>query len=275
MLANVLDRRGGDLLAALLMVRNIFPFSAGEHSWYTAHFWSLSVEEHFYIFLPTFLVLVRRHRALILGLLALGVEGWRLVLLSFLPSFQRHATPWRTDLASGPIILATCIAVLLTGPAFRDWWIRWMRPWVAFTITAAIWTAVTLHNSRANHILLVVTFPMLIVATMLHPKSVAGWLLELAPLRFLGRISYSLYLWQMVFFVHHFQLTPPRWRALEYIQDSLLRYVALFATAIASYYLVERPMMALGHRLAKPATPGREDLEPEPAPVPQGVPAGV
>jgi peptidoglycan/LPS O-acetylase OafA/YrhL len=33
--------------------------------------------------------------------------------------------------------------------------------------------------------------------------------------------------------------------------------VALLTCATISYYLLERPLMRLGHRLAAPATPGR------------------
>lgn len=45
--------------ACVLMVRNIVPKT---FFFETAHFWSLSVEEQFYIFLPTFLVLCKRYR---------------------------------------------------------------------------------------------------------------------------------------------------------------------------------------------------------------------
>jgi peptidoglycan/LPS O-acetylase OafA/YrhL len=262
MLGNVLDRNNSGLLAALLMVRNFFSIDGGDHSWYTAHFWSLSVEEHFYIFLPTFLVLVRRFRALILGLLTLAVELWRTVGVGLHFSFQSHAFEGRTDLASGPIILSTCVAVLLTRQSFRSWCVRWIRPWVAIVITAVIWTGTAVHNSRASHVLLTVTFPLLIVSTMLHPRSLLGRVLETAPLRFIGRLSYSLYLWQMLFFVHHFHLKPPDEKILVYIQDTPLRYAVLLAVAIASYYCIERPMISLGHRWATPVTPGHEDLEP-------------
>ena len=86
-------------------------------------------------------------------------------------------------------------------------------------------------------------------------------MLELPPLRFIGRISYSLYLWQMLFFTHYVILPSPRWRLLQLVQTTGLRYVAVLGFGVASYYLLEKPMMRLGHRLAKPATPGRDGLE--------------
>jgi len=41
--------------------------------------------------------------------------------------------------------------------------------------------------------------------------------------------------------------------------------VAAVVCATASFYLLERPLMRLGHRLAPPATPGRLDMGEEPS----------
>jgi peptidoglycan/LPS O-acetylase OafA/YrhL len=39
-----------------------------------------------------------------------------------------------------------------------------------------------------------------------------------------------------------------------------MNYMAAFAVAIGSYYLLEKPCIRLGHRIAHPLTEGREDL---------------
>jgi peptidoglycan/LPS O-acetylase OafA/YrhL len=76
-------------------------------------------------------------------------------------------------------------------------------------------------------------------------------------LRYIGRISYSLYLWQQLFFIQHFVGGDP----LRVWQSWPLRLVMTSACAMTSYYLLERPLARLGHRLAPSATPGREDLD--------------
>jgi peptidoglycan/LPS O-acetylase OafA/YrhL len=38
------------------------------------------------------------------------------------------------------------------------------------------------------------------------------------------------------------------------------KYVCAFAVATASYYLIEKPFVRMGHRLAPPATAGHKDL---------------
>src|SRR5207253_2643990 len=58
-------------LASLLMTRNYWGVYSGvpPNELYTDHFWSLSVEEHFYLLLPAILVFVRK-RILFLAILS-------------------------------------------------------------------------------------------------------------------------------------------------------------------------------------------------------------
>jgi peptidoglycan/LPS O-acetylase OafA/YrhL len=252
----VLVSHFNDLLSSLFFLRNYVHPHPVEESWYTAHFWSLSIEEHFYLFLPGFLVLIRRFRMAILVAMAIGLEICRARFVgSAIASFQ-------TDLEAATIVLSAAVAVFLTQPGAHAWCLRWLQPWVAFTITGCIWVGIELHHGRFDHAALVCTFPLLVVSTMLHPRSLPGRMLEFAPLKFIGLVSYSLYLWQQMFLITSFNVPASKWGVLVALQTTWLRYFALFGIAIASYYLLERPLMRLGHRLAKPATPGRDDLEP-------------
>ena len=79
-----------------------------------------------------------------------------------------------------------------------------------------------------THFAIQCTYPLVVVSTMLHPKAIIGRILQLPWLRFIGRISYSIYLWQMLFFPLLGFSKPPHWAALRYIQNSGLRYVAVF-----------------------------------------------
>jgi peptidoglycan/LPS O-acetylase OafA/YrhL len=92
--------------------------------------------------------------------------------------------------------------------------------------------------------------------------------LETRGLKFIGRISYSLYLWQQAFFPLKGLGPQPHDNLLTFIQHSWLRYAVLPLVAVASYQWIERPMIRLGHRLAHPVTPGREDVaEPAKSPI--------
>jgi len=63
-------------------------------------------------------------------------------------------------------------------------------------------------------------------------------ILTLQPLRFLGKVSYSLYLWQQIFlFVKY-----PGWEPLQAFPANL---VAPLVIAIVSHFVVERPFLRL------------------------------
>jgi peptidoglycan/LPS O-acetylase OafA/YrhL len=67
---------GREFLSALLFTRNYIG-PVREHGWYTGHFWSLAVEEHFYLLWPLLLVVCGSRRARpVVVLLALLVPAW-------------------------------------------------------------------------------------------------------------------------------------------------------------------------------------------------------
>ena len=74
MLAGELPRVWSAVLGSALMVRTFLPRTAT--NWETAHFWSLAVEEQFYLFLPGFLVLCRRRRLALLSALVVAFDVW-------------------------------------------------------------------------------------------------------------------------------------------------------------------------------------------------------
>jgi peptidoglycan/LPS O-acetylase OafA/YrhL len=103
---------------------------------------------------------------------------------------------------------------------------------------------------------------VLSVGTVLRPRSVLGRLLEHPVMRWIGRLSYSLYLWEF-FFVYY----PGVPTTLGVWQKFPVNLIAAVACAAASYYLVERPLIRVGHKLA-PAMPRNVMDRPSvPAPV--------
>jgi peptidoglycan/LPS O-acetylase OafA/YrhL len=92
-----------------------------------------------------------------------------------------------------------------------------------------------------------VLIPLLILSTALHPNAIPGSILESKPVRWIGWISYSLYLWQQLFFGANFVGSPPGIAALR---EWPINLVALMVCATFSYYIVEKPFVRLGHQLA-------------------------
>lgn len=262
MLAHVLDREPSEMLCSVLLIRNIFPLHPPPGQWYTGHFWSLSVEEHFYLLLPGFLVLVRAHRVRYLTAAVIVLEIWRALVYHLSVLQFGYIFAFRTDIAINIILVGALTAILLEHHSVKAFLFDFAQPWVAFSLLAlCVLGLKLLPFPMLFNPVVICTYSLLIISTMLHPCTLIGRFLELRIFRFLGKISYSLYLWQMLFFTYHQPVPPPHSAILRLIQGTPLRYVALFTVSVLSYYFIEKPMMRLGHRLARPATEGRGDLD--------------
>jgi peptidoglycan/LPS O-acetylase OafA/YrhL len=113
-----------------------------------------------------------------------------------------------------------------------------------------ITAAVLLNVSSAQGVrrtVVAVVMPLLIAHTVLRAEGPFGKFLEIGFLRWIGRLSYSLYIWQMLFL-------PEGPRPLGIAQSFPLALLLPLICAASSYYLVEKPMIRMGHRLA--AAPG-------------------
>lgn len=246
-LCGIIPTDWSGLITSLLMLRNLWIAHAGDTPthWYTIHFWSLSVEEHFYLLLPGVLVLAARKRQAVIGCIAILALLWSMCILRY-HDLQSPAVWLRTDYRLSALIVPAFFAVLLEKNAVRLRVIRWLRPWVAYILLLVMYDLS--HVIRiVSSLTFSVGFPLVVLSTVYHPTSLSGRFLELPLLRFFGRISYSLYLWQQLFFLMGHQ--HARW-PFSIVQQSFLGYIAAFLLALLSYRFVERPFIRLGHKLA-------------------------
>jgi peptidoglycan/LPS O-acetylase OafA/YrhL len=85
--------------------------------------------------------------------------------------------------------------------------------------------------------------PLLLVGTVLHPEWMVSRLLDLPWVRFIGRISYSLYLWQQLFLISGWESR----RAFQHFPQNLILTIIC---ALVSYKFVEKPCMNFGRKLS-------------------------
>ena len=260
--AGVLRVGWGHWIGALFMYENFLyrdNISNWTYGYFTGHFWTLAVEEHFYLLVSLALFLIRRNRLKIFILTLLTIKTVQYLLQHHTPDPLLRRTYWQIHV----LLWSTTAATALRVPWMRDWAERWLQPGWVLAGTAMIGALVYHHSAGLLLNLLEYAFAFWIAATVLHPKSWPTRILELRPLRFLGRISYSLYLWHVLFFS---ELGTPfvNSHRLIVMSQRPYRYLCAFAMAILSYYFLEKPCIRLGHRLAPPATAGHKDLNDEP-----------
>lgn len=233
-----------ELLASLFFLRNYtstFSHFQVSYPYYTSHFWSLAVEEHFYLLVPPLLflpVLARRWRVPILLLLASAVGVHRMALNSWL---SMH-----TDMRLDALLVPAAFAVLLRSPKYGEGLKKVAQLAPIFVILLLLLVTAGLYP-RTTGLLLAWLTPFVLLATMLDPQRTLSRMLESRPLRYIGRISYSLYLWQQLFLVAHFGPGPG---SLGVLQRWPFNWMAAFACALLSFYFVEQPLIRLGHRRA-------------------------
>jgi peptidoglycan/LPS O-acetylase OafA/YrhL len=260
-----------EIPSCLLFLRNYEPTAAppggpyDPYGFYTVHFWSLSLEEHFYLIWAPLLALLKPRRAVRAALiLAFAVLLWRSVdghyrIMQTLMPMTEMGT--RTD-SRLDALLWGCMAALSFPYIKRIFTHRfWSWAWIPLALYLVV---LQRYRLPLLHLQLALLFPCLLMSTVLFPRNALGWLLELPFMRWIGTLSYSIYLWQQLF------LQPPRGlNSLERmsgfyrLQQFPWNIVCILICASASHYLLERPMMRLGRRLSRswtsvrPITPDR------------------
>jgi peptidoglycan/LPS O-acetylase OafA/YrhL len=168
------------------------------------HFWSLGVEEQFYLVWPAILLAVawRRPRAgIVAALAAIAVVSFALnvAITDSNPAFSFYMLPTRAwQLAAGGMLALWTGAPARVAARLRTACSRALTGlgWVALGVLA--FDALTLNSSVVAYPGIAALGPT-VAAVVLIASGTAKWgpgvLLRIPPLRFVGKISYSLYLW--------------------------------------------------------------------------------
>jgi peptidoglycan/LPS O-acetylase OafA/YrhL len=250
-LASILGVTKLEWFSALFFFRNYSVTGPPQSYWFTGHFWSLAVEEHFYLLLPGIMLFFPKGRAFVLGGLTCGVMIWRTWL-----SHQPYTVPigYRTDTILDVLLIAALVAIAANHDRYGAYLRRLLTPVASIGLVAAYATLLVTHI-RLSITLKAIVLPLLVLSTSRNPSSALGRILELAPLRWVGRLSYSLYLWQQLFFCDRWWTGP---LPLGMLQEWPMKIILLFACAATSYYAIERPLVRLSHRIASSRLRGRD-----------------
>jgi len=228
---NVRTTSSSAVLACLFFYRNFVtpPFGIT-----TVHFWSLSLEEQFYIVLPCLLVFagVRSCRSIVAAGI-IGVAVYRLMTWA-------HCNPLSSFVRADALLTGTLMAMFLQNPQIRSRAIQWSK-WWAFPALALLIYCVA-RFTLLPPLIECVSIALLLTASIFHSKAFAARPLSTWVLSKLGIISYSIYVWHGIFVVL---------ARAGGLKSFLFLGICLPLFAIESYLLIERPCNRIGHRLTR------------------------
>ncbi|HVV52056.1 MAG TPA: acyltransferase [Polyangia bacterium] len=238
------------VLAALAYLRNIFG-----HGPALGHLWSLSLEEQFYLTWPVLFVLSGRRRLSLIVTILVGMAIWRggaiALHLTNVVDGHVYSRPWfRYDSILYGCFVAALRQLRPVGPTPEGAW-RILALTVGLSLVAAA-SAIEMGSALMPVQVTLASIGMtalLWYAVTCRAGDPSYAILASRPLVFLGKISYSLYLWQGLFI----ELPSPALgeKAWSRLHSFPLNLVLALLAAVGSHYLLERPFLRLKRRFER------------------------
>jgi peptidoglycan/LPS O-acetylase OafA/YrhL len=211
---------------------------------YGAHLWSLSVEEHFYLFFPLLFVLgMGRNKIALCVLIALAL-AIRVIETHFGMSetYTSVATECRYD-----TILTGCLTAIVVNSGGNHRLLRLaVHPMVVVLALCVVLSTFVIRDptfrqtfrfTMQNAALVPLVLAAVFTPRYLAVKAILNW----TPVKWIGVLSYSLYLWHFALFDLAKAVVSEAPAVIQYS----IGWPLAFCAALLIYFLVERPMFRL------------------------------
>jgi peptidoglycan/LPS O-acetylase OafA/YrhL len=237
-------------LSSFFYLSNYFTAFHPESNNAFSHTWSLAIEEQFYLFFPFLFLLFCRN----LKQLALAIGGiicltwiWRIVLVfGFEASGNYIYSAFETRLDN--LLVGCLLAIILRQESLKSFWQICLSN-VSMSFVTITCLAVSIYFSQSNETYkaaLGFTIEPILIAIFIAQAiafSARGfwkWL-DYKSIKFLGVLSYSLYLYQQL--TTGFVLT--RLAGFPLILQMAVIIMLTIVIAMISYYVIEKPFLDL------------------------------
>lgn len=225
------------------------------------HLWSLAMEEQFYLLWPASLRVLKQHATTAVAGIIAAVYFWRIYLVESGAPWLRLTAGFDTKLDT--IMLGVLLALLFVNKSFRDNVGKLFGSTFAqialFALTAIsfAWLGHPQDGGKSGQLLFwALKMPaslglicLSICSILTAPYGLVSKFLSNPIAVWIGRLSYSIYLWHML--VHGaFCLFFPAFIAKHSALAELTQFALIIAVSASSYYIVEQPFLKLKSRFS-------------------------
>jgi peptidoglycan/LPS O-acetylase OafA/YrhL len=168
-----------EVTASVLFYRNFYFGTGG-----AGHFWSLSLEEQFYLVWPCVLLMagIRRCRWIaVVGALSVALYRWL-----FWARYNANLVNGQTHVRADALLVGCLLALLLASPAIRSAATRWSKFWTLPALATLLFCMAHFHWLPPLSESLAIAG--LMAASVLHPDSILSRPLNRAALAWLGTV---------------------------------------------------------------------------------------
>ena len=239
-------------IMSLLYIKNM-PIRSGQMDWYSGHFWSLSVEEQFYIFFPACLMLSVNKTKIWIAILVVAIPLISYFAFLNLPFFAIHVVHVVTFIfinmlgqGTAAILTGCLLSILLFNGYFKK---LPSGKWLTLILFIAALAIHSIPYSTFWSYVCIILFDFLIgfvIILNLNPDNYFARFLNTPFMIKLGILSYSLYIWQQIFTYHQ-----PWAHLFKYADSLLINLPLLFIVAYLSYHFYEKKFLKLKDRFSK------------------------
>ena len=221
--------------------------------------WSLAIEEHYYIFYPL-LMLILRPRYIPFALTAVAVTSAAIRLFLHLAHPENAFLSYVMTLSRlDGLAVGGMIAWVYSDTGAHDWLIehkKWLRPLLYFLLSGVpllaigIASDISAHMFIWGHTFLTVLYGITLVCVLELAACSNHSVLKSQALTYIGKISYSLYLFHPMVLATVFLVAdrPEKFNAPVDGALAVLALMLVVAGCVFLYESVERPLQALGRR---------------------------